>query len=1205
MIRSVPSPRSLPPTARGALLLCCVICVSLARAAAAQDTGVVSGTVVDATGQIVPGATVTLTNEGTASVRTATSDERGEFAFRALTPGSYTVKVELSGFRTIEQRNNVLNASSRLDLGRLTLDVGALTEIVSVAATGTFVETKNSDYSGLLTSNQIAQIQTKGRDVVNLLRLLPGVHYENDIDAMGDSFGSQIPNIAGQRRTWNQVTVDGLNGNELSGTNRMNSSINLDAIAEVKVLLNTYKAEFGHSAGANIEIVSKSGSRDYHGSGYWYGRRDAWNATPWENERAGLPKPRLKIDTPGFNFGGPVKIPGLGDGASETKLFFFYSMEAPQVQKPGQVRLYRMPTALERRGDFSQTLDANGRLIFIKDPLSSGACNAATGGPGCFPNNVIPSNRLDPNALALLNMMPLPNVSCSTPGCGALSNFTRQETPENPRMNNLLRIDGRPSGNNSYWLSYRQFSSNQLGSEITAGPAKWGFFNGTYVSGDSGVNGGWNHVFRSNGVNEFGAGIRRATEGFGAKDDGDYTRLKRSTIGFTGAQFNPQLNPEGYLPFVRFGLNTTGIDTPDFTYDNRIGATAYDWLASIRDNVTWTRGRHTFKAGGHFEYMQNNEARGGAWQGDITFSNNASNPLNTNFAFSNAVVGVFSQYTETDKYRETRNRQWWSEWYLQDGWQASPRLTIDYGARFLWYSPYTRPDQQVANFDPSKYDPSRAPRLYVPAIVNGTRVAMDPVTGQTLNAIYIGAFVPGTGDEANGMVKEGDPGVPDGFREVLKPAIEPRLGFTYDLTGAGTTVLHTSAGYFHQARLGGGSLGNLAANPPFIHNPIVYYNTLSNLFAPGVTLANRPTTVEALETSYKTPSSINWSIGLRREIGWGTAVDVTYSGYNSYDMEMYYDLNGVPDGARFTDLIPANRDPTAAPTASPTAAALLAEFLRPYRGYQNIRVRGNLASADYQSLQVQVNRRYIRGVQFGAAYALQRARGAADEDPGNLDYSFNRPYDFFYAELTQSNRHSLVINYSWDLPGRHTGAMHALADGWQVSGENDFVSGDWANVSMTTTDAFDFTGGEAGSGACLAGTESLTSPCLHLVRPDLIADPMAGGGDPLTGFFNTAAFARPARGSFGNSPRNVVRKPGLVNTNFAVFKNVTFGASRAAQIRVEIYNLFNTVEFQDIDRTARFDANGNQINPNFGTAIGIASPTRPPRTVQLSLRLNF
>jgi hypothetical protein len=1183
-----------------------IIALAAAVPARAQDTGTISGTVVDSSDQVLPGATITLTNEATGAVRTLTSNERGEFAFRALQPGSYTVAAELQGFRKYERRANVLNASSRLELGNVKLEIGTLSEVVSVVAEGTVVETKSSDYSGLLTANQIAQIQTKGRDVVNLLRLLPGVHYENDIDAMGDSFGSQIPNIGGQRRTWNQVTVDGLNGNELSGTSRMNSSINLDAIAEVKVLLNTYKAEFGHSAGANIEIVSKSGSSSYHGSGYWYGRRDAWNATPWENERANLPKPKQKIDTPGFNIGGPVQIPKLYE-PSEKKLFFFYSMEAPQVQKPGQVRLYRMPTSLERRGDFSQTFDANGRLMFIKDPLLPGACNVTTGGPGCFAGNVIPTDRLDRNALALLNMMPLPNVAATAPGSTALSNFTRQETPENPRMNNLLRVDGRPSGNNSYWLSYRQFSSNQFGSEITAGPAKWGFFDGNYVSGDSGVNGGWNHVFKSEAVNEFGAGIRRATEGFGVKNDSDWAKFQRSTIGFTSAQFHPELNPEGFLPFVRFGLNTTGIDTPDFTYDSRVGATAYDWLASIRDNITWTRGRHTLKAGGHLEFMRNNEARGGNWAGDITFSNNASNPLNTNFAYSNAVLGVFSQYTETDKYRETKNRQWWTEWYGQDTWQANPRMTIDYGARFLWYSPYTRPDQQVANFDPSKYDPAKAPRLYQPAIVNGTRVAFDPVTGQSLNAIYIGAFVPGSGDEANGMVKQSDGGVPGGFRDVPKPQIEPRLGFTWDMTGEGHTVLHSSAGYFHQARLGGGSLGNLAGNPPFIHNPIVYYNTLSNLFAPGVTLANRPATVEALETTAPTPNSINWSVGLRREIGWGTAVDATYSGYTSRKMEMYYDMNGVPDGARFTDLHPENRDPTAAATASPTAAALPAEFLRPYRGYQNIRTRGNFADADYHSLQVQVNRRYIRGVQFGAAYTLQRSRGTADEDPGNLSYAFNRPNDFFYSEVVQSNRNSLIINYAWDIPGHHSSAaMRALLDGWQVSGENDFVSGDWANISFTTTDNFDFTGGEAGSGACLAGTESITSPCLHIVRPELVADPLAGGGDPLTGFFNTSAFARPARGSYGgNTPRNVVRKPGLINTNFAVFKNVSFGGRKAAQFRAEIYNLFNQVEFQDIDRTARFDANGVQINPNFGTAIGISSPTRPPRVIQLSVRFNF
>src|SRR5262249_25100730 len=265
----------------------------------------------------------------------------------------------------------------------------------------------------------------------------------------------------------------------------------------------------------------------------------------------------------------------------------------------------------------------------------------------------------------------------------------------------------------------------------------------------------------------------------------------------------------------------------------------------------------------------------------------------------------------------------------------------------------------------------------------------------------------------------------------------------------------------------------------------------SSLFAPGVTLANRPAMVEALETNYTTPSSINWSVGVRREIGWGTAVDVTYSGYNAYNMEMYYDLNGVPDGARFTDLHPENRDPTAPSTATPTAAALLAEFLRPYRGYQNIRTRGNFASGDYQSLQVQVNRRYIRGVQFGAAYTLQPARGTADEDRGNLSYAFNRSNDFFFPELAQSNRQTLIVNSPGDLPGRHTGAMRALLDGWQVSGENDFVTGDWANISMTTSDSFDFTGGEAGNGGRLAGTPTDAPPGPPTRPPAPVRRPLA------------------------------------------------------------------------------------------------------------------
>ena len=211
---------------------------------------------------------------------------------------------------------------------------------------------------------------------------------------------------------------------------------------------------------------------------------------------------------------------------------------------------------------------------------------------------------------------------------------------------------------------------------------------------------------------------------------------------------------------------------------------------------------------------------------------------------------------------------------------------------------------------------------------------------------------------------------------------------------------------------------------------------------------------------------------------------------------------------------------------------------------------------------------------------------------------------YYFSELAQSNRNSLVINYSWDISqdAFANPVLHVALDGWQLSGENAFVTGDWAAVILTTSDNFDFTGGEAGNGACAAGND----PCLRLVRPTLNGDPLSGNRDPLTGFFNTAAFGRPSgRGDIGNTPRNVVRKPGVNNWNLALFKNVALGGRRTFQYRLEAYNVLNHTQFQDIDRTARFDPAGNQINPTFGTAIGISSPTRPPRVLQMSVRFNF
>jgi hypothetical protein len=627
-------------------------------------------------------------------------------------------------------------------------------------------------------------------------------------------------------------------------------------------------------------------------------------------------------------------------------------------------------------------------------------------------------------------------------------------------------------------------------------------------------------------------------------------------------------------------------NSPNFTFDNRLNDRGVAWLTSVRSNVTWIRGSHSVKGGLYFEQSRNSEGKGGVgagpWAGQFAFNTDTNNPFDTNYSFANALLGSFANYTEIDAFADVRGRRNIAELYVQDTWKASRRLTIDYGMRFLWYTPWFS-KQPAAVFVPERYDPAKAPRLYQPARINNVNVALDPVTGQTLPNTFVGTFVPGTGDRYNGMVTSSDPNYPKGFRDTQGIEPEPRVGLAWDITGSGKTALHASAGLYHNPHVNANGMDAMARNPPIQNTPSIIYGTMDTLLAVGAqgAFSNRPSTVFGIERNARTPKSYNYSAGVQRELGWGTVVDVTYSGFQMRNGEMETNINPVPDGARYVDINPQNADPRNPTSAKP------AEFLRPYPGYQAINIRSHFGAAHYNALQVQLNRRYVRGLQFAVAYTL--AKTVSDGT------SFNplRPGKAWNESPDGSTQfHNLIFSYTWDVPKGSRLWNHALTrgllDGWQLSGDTALVSGDWAGASTSTTDNFDFTGGDGGTRPRVTGNAVCTSGN---------CDPHPGGAGS---FLDLAAFSRLAgRGDIGNAPRTFFQLPGIVNTS--TFKNFALGGNRRLQLRWEMYNVFNQVNWSNINTNAQFNPAGQMVNASFGQATS----ARSPRIMQGAIRFSF
>lgn len=1124
-------------------------------------SGSIAGTVLDSSGNVIPAADIKLLSERTGEERTAATNEKGDFVFPALQPGAYTVIVEVAGFRPYRKTGNALAAAERLSVGNLMLAVGTVSESITVAAQAVTVQTGSTEHSALIGERQLEQISIRGRDVVSMLRILPGVSQQVDTEFLGGSFGTQSPNIQGTRSNWNSLQVDGVTGNDLGSPGTFSSPINMDAIGEVKVLMNNYQAEYGRNGASSINVVTKSGSREYHGTAYWFKRHESWNANNFFNNRTGVPLPIYRYTTLGATLGGPVPLDKVWNAAKE-KVFFFYSFEKSSVKNPQAVRQVTVPTALERVGDFSQTVDLSNKLIAIRDPLTNAT----------FPDNKIPVSRLDKNGQAMLNIFPLPNILNRAVTAGNY-NYQFQEAIQQPRNQHLFRIDIRPTAKDTLNVRGSTWYADSLGYAVAAGSSNWGLIKQHYTFTDNGIVLNWARVLSPRMVNEFTGGVRHSVEKGPPESDAELKNVLRSERGLsTLGQFYKSNNPFGIIPQASYG----GVPSAAaISYDGRFPLRGADTAINFSNNVTYTMGTHTLKAGLSFERIRNYEGEQGTYGGSYAFARDVNNPFDSNYAYSNAVLGNFQSYQESASRPSNEGRKTTMGWFVQDTWKISKRLTVDYGMRFVWFNQWFHATQTASAWAFERYDTKKIPTLFAPISTAAGRRAVNPLTGEILAAVFIGAFVPNSGNPFNGSVTATDATYPRGFRDQAPVLYEPRIGLAYDPFGDGKTAIRAGFGTFHNTVAPG--VRGFSQNPPTQQTPQIYYGNLATyLNSSGVLFPNNTSTFEKKAV---TPSMYNFTLSVQRDIGRGTVLDLSYVGNVGRHLQVSRNINAVPYGARY---LSQNADP------SNTSTPLNDNFFRPYPGWGSISYNDFSSTSSYNALQTTLNRRFAKGLSISVAYTYSKAMGYGDDDgSGVANYRPIRVWN--YGKLGFDQTHIFVTNYIWDLPGGSKFVPNMvgrlLLDKWQVSGITTFNSGTVSGVGFSLVDAADLSGGGDGNRIIVNGK----------AQNDF-------GNRTFSQFFNTSVFARPAKGDSGNAPKDVFRQPGQSNFDISFFKVIPLGSEkRSLQLRWEMYNAFNHTQFNSVDTTARFDAAGTQVNTRFGEVIG----ARNPRRMQASLRFRF
>ena len=705
-------------------------------------SGQIGGSVIDSSKGAIPGAAVTVRNTATAVTRDTVTNSEGLFVFTNLVAGTYDLRVTLTGFRTYEQKGLVLTATERLAVPPITLDVGGLEEIVTVEASALHAQAQSGERSGTIRADEIKDTQLRGRDFLGLLQGMPGVVDTNVRNAPGwNSFlGTQINGLSDQ---FMGMSYDGVSSKDTGFGAANYVTPSLDAIAEVKIQTSNYQAEYGRAGGANIIVVTKSGSSQFRGSAAYFKRHEALTSNPWDRRRTCdatggtsplCAKPRYRYDNSAFTLGGPVLIPGTTFNEKRDKLFFFYSLDLLPRTDPFLVSS-TMPSALERNGDFSQTRNNAGALRFIRNPSSGLPCNVNTGGAGCFPGNVIPQNLIHPMGRQIMNLFPLPDPALvNNPITQGNYNYQFAGDTEKLRRDNVVRIDWNIRKGTTFYTRIQMGKEvfgrgqyNETAPALIAG-AGMGFpwSEGSYDINTAGYVATLTHMFTGSTVLEVIGGTNWATQDVYPLGQADWDALDYRNHLPGHRQYFPENNPNHILPDMTFA----GANALPNTRNINIGqGQAFPWLASnpthnFSVNLTHVRGTHNLKTGFFYE----RSSRPGALSsnaGTYNFNADAANPLDTNLGWANALLGNLNSYTENNNNTRSIPHYNQPEFFVQDNWRVNRKFTLDLGVRFSHIGVVSETGRDIGWFDPNAWNAARAVKLWQPDCANG----VFPCTG--------------------------------------------------------------------------------------------------------------------------------------------------------------------------------------------------------------------------------------------------------------------------------------------------------------------------------------------------------------------------------------------------------------------------------------------------------------------------------------------